>query len=463
MFSESSKAAVSASPGDFVIRAHHLGKCYPLYEKPYDRLKQLVVPRLHRSFPLLGRCWPCPLPLNYYQEFWALRDVSLDIRPGQTVGIIGCNGSGKSTFLQLVAGVLKPTEGVLHTRGRVAALLELGTGFNPEFTGRENIRLGAALLGLDPDTIEARIPDIARFADIGHFFEYPVKLYSSGMHARLAFALVAHVDADILIVDEALAVGDAAFTQKCMRFMREFRSRGTLCFVSHDAAAVINLCDSALWLDHGKLVAFDEARSVCREYQEAVNVARRGGYSSTRSQTHARPPIQAALAGQIHAQAVASGFDPEGPWHGFLGARIVAADLALAEDPFCLKFQNGDRIRLRVTAHCDQDMTSPVIGFSWKDVRGQEIFGANTLAALSDDETLLNGDAFVAEFLFTMPTLRSGLYFIALALAEGDQFNHVHHHWMDEAFSIRVTATEPVIGLMEVWYEGRLQTKSREK
>jgi lipopolysaccharide transport system ATP-binding protein len=421
-----------------------LGKAYTIYARPEDRLKEWLKG---------GR---------YGEAFWALRDVSLNISPGQTVGIIGRNGSGKSTFLQLAAGVLDPTEGVLHTRGRVAALLELGIGFNPEFTGRENVRLGATLLGLDPDTIEARIPDIARFADIGHFFEYPVKLYSSGMHARLAFALVAHVDADILIVDEALAVGDAAFTQKCMRFMRDFRSRGTLCFVSHDAAAVINLCDSALWLDHGKLVAFDEARSVCREYQESVNLERRGGYSNARSHVHTPPPVH-ALAGQIHAQVVASGFDLEGPWHGFLGARIVAADLARAEDPLCLTFQNGNQIRLRVTAHCDQDMTSPVIGFSWKDARGQEIFGANTLAALSDDEILLNGDAFIAEFLFTMPALRSGLYFIALALAEGDQFNHIHHHWMDEAFSIRVTATPPLIGLMEVGCEGRLQTNSCEK
>ncbi len=409
-----------------------LGKAYTIYARPEDRLKE----------------WLSGGGGRYGERFWALREVSLTIRPGQTVGIVGRNGSGKSTLLQLATGVLAPTEGSLQTRGRIAALLELGTGFNPEFTGRENIRLGAALLGFDPDTIEARLPAIARFADIGHFFEHPVKLYSSGMHARLAFALVAHADADLLIVDEALAVGDAAFAQKCMRFMRAFRERGTLCFVSHDAAAVINLCDSALWLDHGRLIAFDDARTVCREYQESINIERRGGYSKARSGSNAKPP--ASFAGQAHSLAQAGEFDPDGPWHGFLGARIVAADLALADDPLCRTFRNGNQVRLRVTARCDQDMSSPIIGFAWKDARGQEIFGGNTLAAMSDDETLLSGDGFVAEFVFTLPALRSGPYFITLSAAEGDQFNHVQHHWMDEAFTISVTTTPHVIGLMDL-------------
>ncbi|QKE42271.1 MAG: ABC transporter ATP-binding protein [Ferrovum myxofaciens] len=422
---------------EHVIACAELGKAYTIYARPEDRLKEWLKGGHHGD------------------TFWALRDVSLSIRPGQTVGIIGRNGSGKSTFLQMVAGILNPTEGVLHTRGRIAALLELGTGFNPEFTGRENIRLGASLLGLDPDTIEARIPDIAHFADIGHFFDYPVKLYSSGMHARLAFALVAHVDADLLIVDEALAVGDAAFSQKCMGFMREFRNRGTLCFVSHDAAAVINLCDSALWLDHGKLHAFDDARSVCREYQESINVERRGGYSKAKKDPLSSPSFTAS-AGRGYSQFAIGAFDPEGPWHGFLEARIVDAELTRADDPSCRIFQDGNRVHLRVTARCDKDLASPVIGFSWKDARGQEIFGGNTLAALSDSETLLAGEGFVAEFTFTLPVLRTGIYFITLALAEGDQFNHVHHHWMDEAFTLHVTSTAPVIGIMDIQCECKI-------
>ena len=427
---EHEKRATGSAP--YALECAGLGKAYTIYARPEDRLK----------------AWLSGGGKRYGELFWALREVSLTIRPGQTVGIVGRNGSGKSTLLQLATGVLRPTEGSLQTRGRIAALLELGTGFNPEFTGRENIRIGAALLGLDPDTIEARLPAIARFADIGHFFDHPVRLYSSGMHARLAFALVAHADAEILIVDEALAVGDAAFAQKCMRFMRAFRERGTLCFVSHDAAAVINLCDSAAWLDHGRLIAFDDARTVCREYQESINIERRGGYSKARSGINNQPA--SSCAGQAHSLAKAGAFDPEGPWHGFLGARIVAADLALADDPLCRTFRNGNRVRLRVTARCDQDMSSPIIGFAWKDARGQEIFGGNTLAAMSDDETLLSGDGFAAEFVFTLPALRSGLYFITLAVAEGDQFNHAQHHWVDEAFTISVTTTPHVIGLMDL-------------
>ena len=405
-----------------------LGKAYSIYARPEDRLKE----------------WLSRSGKRYGETFWALRDVSLEIRPGQTVGIVGRNGSGKSTFLQLASGVLTPTEGKLASRGRIAALLELGTGFNPEFTGRENIRIGASLLGLDPDAIEARMAEIERFADIGHFFDHPVKLYSSGMHARLAFALVAHVDADLLIVDEALAVGDAAFSQKCMRYMRAFRERGTLCFVSHDTAAVINLCETAAWLDQGRLVAYGEARAVCREYQESVNLQRRGGHARVDSGV----PPAAPFTSEAHSQALAGVFDPDGPWHGFLGARITAAELALADASPGRAFRNGERLRLSVTARCDQDMNSPVIGFSWKDARGQEIFGSNTLAALSDDETLLAGDGFVAEFAFALPALSSGRYFITLAISEGDQFNHVHHHWIDEAFAIDVVTIPDVVGLM---------------
>ena len=234
---------ISAEP-NFAIRCDGLGKAYHVYRRPEDRLKQAL------SF---GRG-------RYYHEFWALRDVSVTIAAGETVGVVGRNGSGKSTFLQMVCGVLTPTEGRAVTKGRVVALLELGSGFNPEFSGRENVYLSAAILGLSREETEARFAAIAGFAEIGNSIDQPVKHYSSGMHARLAFAVAAHVDADILIVDEILAVGDAAFSQKCMRFMRAFKERGTLCFVSHDSNAVIGLCDRALWLDQGRLRAEGPAK-----------------------------------------------------------------------------------------------------------------------------------------------------------------------------------------------------------
>lgn len=246
------------SSNDIAIRVSNLSKCYAIYDSPRDRLKQFVMPRLRR---LLGR--PSK---SYYREFWALRDVSFEVKKGETVGIIGRNGSGKSTLLQMICGTLTPTNGSIQTNGRVAALLELGSGFNPEFTGRENVYMNAAVLGLTKDEIDARFDEIAAFADIGDFIGQSVKTYSSGMMVRLAFAVIAHVDADILVVDEALAVGDAVFTQKCMRFIRRFQENGSLIFVSHDTASVQNLCKSGIWLKNGKIEQIGTAKSVSEAY-----------------------------------------------------------------------------------------------------------------------------------------------------------------------------------------------------
>jgi lipopolysaccharide transport system ATP-binding protein len=207
------------SSEDVVISVRGLGKRYEIYDRPGDRLKQFILPRMSRAVGLSAR--------QYFREFWALNDVNFEVGRGETVGIIGRNGSGKSTLLQMVCGTLNPTNGSIRVRGKVAALLELGSGFNPEFTGRENVHMNAALLGLRSDQIEARFDDIVAFADIGDHIEQAVKTYSSGMLVRLAFAVIAHVDADVLVIDEALAVGDAFFTQKCMRFLRNFMQSGT--------------------------------------------------------------------------------------------------------------------------------------------------------------------------------------------------------------------------------------------
>ena len=197
---------------DFAIRVSGIGKTYKIYGTPTDRIKQLIN-------LALSKCRLIPKKL-FYHEFWALRDVSFEVKRGDTIGIIGRNGSGKSTLLQIICGTLSPTEGKVEVRGRVAALLELGSGFNPEFTGRENVYMNGAVLGLKSQEIENRIEDIILFADIGDYIDQPIKTYSSGMMVRLAFAVIAHVDADILVVDEALAVGDAFFTLKCIRYLR---------------------------------------------------------------------------------------------------------------------------------------------------------------------------------------------------------------------------------------------------
>jgi len=244
---------------DISIKVSNLSKCYQIYDSPRDRLKQFVVPRLQR---IAGKA-----PKQYFREYWALKDVSFEVKKGETVGIIGRNGSGKSTLLQMICGTLNPTSGSIQTCGRIAALLELGSGFNPEFTGRENVYLNGTLLGLSKEEIDARFDKIAAFADIGDYIEQPVKTYSSGMFVRLAFAIQANVEPEILIVDEALAVGDAYFVHRCMlRFNDLQRSGTTILFVSHDANAVRNLCSRAIWLADGSIKEEGDSAKVVDAY-----------------------------------------------------------------------------------------------------------------------------------------------------------------------------------------------------
>ena len=244
----------------FAVRVEGLGKTYQIYERPGDRLKQFLLPRVRRLIGSAGS--------DYFREFRALDAVSFDVRKGQVVGVIGRNGAGKSTLLQILCGTLSPTQGTVTIHGRVAALLELGSGFNPEFSGRENVYMNAALLGLTNAQIDQRYDRIVAFADIGRFIDQPVKTYSSGMFVRLAFAVIAHVDADILVIDEALSVGDVFFAQKCMRFLREFREGGgTTLFVSHDTASVIKLCDHVVWLEGGP----EEGRGRSRRNRPAIS------------------------------------------------------------------------------------------------------------------------------------------------------------------------------------------------
>ena len=263
---------------DIAIKVENLSKCYQIYDKPSDRLRQFLLPRLQR---LLGR-----KPKQYFRGFWALKDVSFEVKKGETVGIIGRNGSGKSTLLQMICGTLNPTSGSVQTNGRIAALLELGSGFNSEFTGRENIYMNASVLGLSKGEIDARFDDIVAFADIGDFIEQPVKTYSSGMVVRVAFAVIAHVDADILVIDEALSVGDAFFTQKCMRFLRKFMEKGTVLFVSHDTGAVINFCQRAIWLSKGISKYQGDPKYVAQMYLAEMYESKQGESSVAPIKNH---------------------------------------------------------------------------------------------------------------------------------------------------------------------------------
>lgn len=240
---------------DEVIQVESLSKCYQIYDKPSDRLRQML---------MRGR-------KKYYRDFWALRAISFSVKKGQSVGIIGKNGSGKSTLLQLICGTLNPTSGTVNTSGRIAALLELGSGFNPEFTGRENVYMNASILGLNHSEIDDKFNSIVEFADIGEFIDQPVKSYSSGMVVRLAFAVSINVNPDILIVDEALAVGDERFQRKCFSKIEAIKKRGTtILFVSHSANTIVELCDTAILIDTGKILKIGSPKDVVGVYQKLL-------------------------------------------------------------------------------------------------------------------------------------------------------------------------------------------------
>jgi len=251
----------------FAIRVTDVTKRYMMYARPEDRLKQSVVPRLER---LIGRP-----PTKFYKDFDALHGVSFEVGRGETVGIIGRNGSGKSTLLQVICGTLTPTSGTVEVRGRIAALLELGAGFNPEFSGRENVYMNAAILGLSREETDSRFEAITKFADIGDFLEHPVKTYSSGMFVRLAFAVAINVDPDILVVDEALSVGDEAFQRKCFARIEQIKDRGaTILFVSHGAQTIVQLCDRAILMDGGEKLLDGAPKPVVSQYQRLINLTK---------------------------------------------------------------------------------------------------------------------------------------------------------------------------------------------
>jgi len=252
-------------PLSLAVEVRGLSKCYQMYADPKDRLKQFFMPRLHHYLPWFGRA-------QYYQEFWSLREVSMSLRQGEVMGIIGVNGAGKSSFLQLICGVLASTQGEVLVQGRVAALLELGAGFNPEFTGRENINLNATLLGLTAQDILLKTPEIIAFSGIEAFIDQPVKTYSSGMYVRLAFAIATSVEPDILVIDEALSVGDGAFARKSFDRIMALKEKGvTILFCSHNIYQVEALCESAIWLHQGQVKASGPARVVCQAYNEFLD------------------------------------------------------------------------------------------------------------------------------------------------------------------------------------------------
>lgn len=445
---------------NIIIEARNLGKSYRIFANPKDRLKQAL--------------WGSRK--QYFREFWALREVDFSIARGQSLGIIGKNGSGKSTLLQMICGTLTPTEGYVVSRGRIAALLELGSGFNPEFTGMENIYLCSLLLGLSKSDTERRLDDILAFADIGDFVYQPIKTYSSGMVVRLAFAVIANSDPDILVVDEALSVGDIFFTQKCMRFIQRFREEHTLLFVSHDSASVTSLCDSAILLSEGRVMRMGSPKHVTEEYIGSVYIAqdkdtrrlqtRVAGMSSqpTSPQTADANAWIDYRSRYINSTEGAnllfiSKFDEsilDSDAFGNGDAEITNVILLQAETGKPLHVgMGGERVILRIEGIANQKVDRPIIGFVLKDGKGQVLLGdntANSLECLTGEniQPIQAGDIYQAGFEFTMPLLPKGKYSITAGIANGTMLGHTQLQWLTDALIFESSCTSIAAGLAGV-------------
>lgn len=439
------------SKAETVISVDGISKFFEIYPKPSHRLWQMV---------FRGR-------RRFYEPFWALQDISFEVGQGECVGIIGRNGAGKSTLLQIITGTLTPSSGNVAVKGRVAALLELGSGFNPEFTGRENVYLNASILGLTREEIDARYDDIAAFADIGDFIEQPVKSYSSGMVVRLAFSVVAHVDADVLIIDEALSVGDAFFTQKCMRFLRRFIAEHTALFVSHDTAAVNGLCNRAILMQGGRIKQVGSPKEVTETYLKDMYEAQQGA-STAEEQTPAEALPKAAdsplapedfrdmradfiNASNLRNDIQVFAFNESSAAFGKKGVTITGAVLLDAEEQPLSWIVGGEPASLRITVQAHKDVFGPIIGFFLNNRLGQHIFGDNTFLTYRENPVLLRaGQQAAASFSFIMPILEAGDYSFSIAVAEGTQQEHIQHDWKHDALLLRSTTTSCHTGMVGI-------------
>ena len=416
---------------EIAISLQNISKCFKRYAHPVDRLKEILLPKK-----------------SYAREFWALRDINLEIPKGQTIGIVGRNGSGKSTLLQIIAGTLTPTTGEKIVKGRISALLELGSGFNPEFTGRQNVFFNGRLLGLSQEEIENRFDEIAGFADIGDFIEQPVKTYSSGMFVRLAFAVAVNVDPEVLIVDEALAVGDVVFQHRCMRRMRALMDSGvTTLFVSHDSGAIKTLCNSAVMIHDGEIYTRGLPNAVTIEYLKLVTDLELGlvptNLESSFSDT-ANEVInsnQEQFSGVLPNNSQVTIIDKNSEKASRRGsgkARIDSIKLLnsfgedIGENTI---FAFNEEIILSVKLKTYEYLESCIVGFFICDKNGNEIIGSNTFEENIKIDRLQPNEELEVDFKFKLP-LRPNSYSVTVAGAEN--YEALTFDWIDNAVVFQV-------------------------
>ena len=399
-----------------------VSKSYAIYDAPGDRLKELL--SLNR--------------LKRHQDFWALHDVSFEVKRGETFCIVGENGSGKSTLLQMVAGILHPTSGTVGIYGRVSALLELGAGFNPEFSGRDNVYLNGSILGLTTRQIDQRYKDIAAFAEIGNFIDQPVKTYSSGMVVRLAFAVAINVDPEILLVDEALAVGDIYFRQRCMRKVHELRQRGiTILFVSHAVSDVKAIGDRVLWLDHGRMIDVGEPDRVVSKYLAAMT-EKDSTYLLLKSATDP-PPRRGGLMTAPEIVETIPNID-----HRFGDGRAAIMGIAVLDEqgrtlPI---LEPGSRILVRISVRATADVALPIVGFMLRNQLGMDFSGTNTAREGYELAPLQTGDVTTVDFYLDLPELYPAAFSFSPAIADGTLMGYQMCDWIDNAITLQMGRSE---------------------
>jgi lipopolysaccharide transport system ATP-binding protein len=409
------------------IEFEAVSKSYPMYDKPSHRLTELI------TFNRLKR----------HRDFWALRDVSFQIRQGETFSIVGENGSGKSTLLQIIAGILTPSSGAVRVHGRVSALLELGSGFNPEFSGRDNVYMNGAILGFSAPEMDAKYQDIVEFAEIGDFINQPVKTYSSGMSVRLAFAVAIHVDPDILLVDEALAVGDVYFRQRCMRKVHELRARGaTIVFVSHATGDVKALGGRALWLDHGRMQAIGESDDVVHRYLGAMAQKDQAYVKLHAEHTaveQAPPSVDEIVLPNVDYR------------YGDGRGEVLGIGLFNESGSQVYLLDPDTTIIVKIGARAKAHLVLPNVGFMLRDHMGVDFAGTNTTREGYQLPAMRPGEEVVVEFHLQIPQLFASTFSFSPAIADGTLDTYAVCDWVDNALVVQMSRGEQqVYGLMHL-------------
>lgn len=414
------------------VKVENLSKSYKLYDRPVDRLKE----SLH------------PLRKSYHRDFYALQDVSFDIKRGETVGIIGKNGSGKSTLLKMITGVLTPSGGKIGVNGKISALLELGAGFNPEFTGIENIYMNGTIMGFSKEEMDGKLNSIVEFADIGEFIQQPVKMYSSGMFARLAFAVAINIEPDILIVDEALSVGDVFFQNKCFKKFQELKAKNvTILFVSHDMGSIKQMTQRVLWLNEGRQKMFDATELVCEAY-----------FNEQLQLHNALNQDLEAVKDKVTADIVKKDGTLVVPELCATGKTLVSEDVAIRS--FFMKESGGKRVECLkaeqeytavFVAEFSRAMEDLIFGFVLENNKGIEILGINSF--INNQERLIEVKrpcVMMVEFRFTLPRILKGEYLISPAVAQGVQGQNVILTWLPGITAVTIENTGYNLSLLEL-------------